>query len=134
MDSIFLVTFNLYNDIQVMEKNTTLWFHPHLESNIRNATQGHKMPSKPNDNMKDKARGSQCAGAGYLQVALKSTMERTFHYYLESKMSPWLIFSEIKCLERPFVKNKNLESAYSLAIKMFHLIQMRAGFLYTKSF
>ena len=88
------------------------------------------MPSKPNDNMKGIERDSQYTGAGYLQLALKSMMEGVFHYYLEYKMPPWLIFSENKCLERPFVKSKNLEGACSLAIKMFHLIQMRAGSLY----
>ena len=31
------------------------------------------------------------------------------------------------------VKNKNLERVFSLEIKMFHLIQMRAGSLHTRS-
>lgn len=50
MDSIFLVAFNLYNDMGI-GKQISLWFFPYSKSNI-SATQGHKMPSKPNDNMK----------------------------------------------------------------------------------
>lgn len=89
------------------------------------------MPSKPNDNTKGMERDSQCAGVGNLQVALKSPMEGVFYYYLEYKMPPWLIISENKCLERPFIKNENLQRACGLAIKMLYLIQMRQG-PYTK--
>lgn len=46
------------------------------------------MPSKPNDNMKGTERDSQYAGAGYLQLSLKSMVEGMFHYYLEYKMPP----------------------------------------------
>lgn len=71
----------------VLEKKIPLQFFLYSESNV-SATQGHKMPSKLNDNMKRIERDSQYAGVSYLQLALKSIVEGVFLYYLGYKMPP----------------------------------------------